>query len=211
MQFFVDTDHPVAIDSPDHIVPAGTMRDNYSSKFFNIKLFGWAGKGKKINLLDIGCAGGKFVWTINNDGHIAVGIEGSDYSKNINRPFWDRCPNLFTADATKPFTVHTGDGEPYQFDCVTAWEFFEHIAEPDLSGVIDNIKRHLSQDGIIVCSISMMPSVRDGLEHHQTKKPREWWEGLFKKHGLVHDRELYSYFDNTWVRQGKHKFVLRRK
>src|SRR3990167_2627697 len=100
----VETDYPVALDSPDHLEPWGTKQDNSVNKRFNkklIKLF-----GHTPNVLDLGCAGGGFVRSIIKQGGLAVGIEGSDYSKKIKRAEWAKIPdNLFTADITKPFKL----------------------------------------------------------------------------------------------------------
>jgi cyclopropane fatty-acyl-phospholipid synthase-like methyltransferase len=210
MMFYLETDHPVALDSPDHIDPRCTKFDNTTHPPFNRWLFELYGF-KRPAVLDFGCSGGGLVKSLIHDGCVSVGLEGSDYSKLRKRPHWDTCPNLFTADVTKPFTVHTGDGEPYKFDCVTAWEFFEHIATEDLSGVINNINRHLSRAGFLLCSITSKGSLHGKLQHHLTRQPRDWWIEMFSDNGYQHDQALYEYFDNFWVRQGTFKLALRRK
>ena len=59
----LNTNHPVAYDSPDHICPWGTKRDNFTSEgFINETLKFHAQRGKdKINFLDLGCSGGQLV------------------------------------------------------------------------------------------------------------------------------------------------------
>lgn len=55
----VETDYPVALDSPDHIIPWGTARDNSSNLRFNSKLyrlFDFTNRYPKV--LDLGCSGG---------------------------------------------------------------------------------------------------------------------------------------------------------
>jgi 2-polyprenyl-3-methyl-5-hydroxy-6-metoxy-1,4-benzoquinol methylase len=69
----VKTNHPVAIYSPDHLFPHGTMRDNSSNPEFNKKLYELF-PVKEVRLLDIGCSGGGLVKSILDDGGFAVGI-----------------------------------------------------------------------------------------------------------------------------------------
>lgn len=196
----IATEKSVAIDSLDHIHPHGTAWDNSIWPPFNEKLFALT---KTPRLLDIGCAGGGFVKSILDDGGFAVGIEGSDYSEKHQRAEWATIPkNLFTADATEPFQL-TENNQPILFDVVTAWEFFEHIAEDKISGVIDNIKRHITDDGALivsVCTISAGLS-EEGIEHHVTIHPPEWWyDEVFYPAGFTVDEQLRDYFEPDWVR-----------
>lgn len=206
--FYCDTAHPVALDSNDHVYPRSTKNDNHANPRFNLRLVDLLGHNP-VSVLDIGCAGGGMVKSFLNGGHIAVGIEGSDWSKNAKRQHWDTIPdNLFTADATKPFTVHTGDGRPYQFDAVTAWEFFEHIKEDALQGVIDNIVRHLPRGGWLFASIaqSQVKFLGDVVYHH-TLKPAEWWIDLFRRNGIRQHAGTVKFFDDAWVRSGPVKIA----
>src|SRR3990170_1119622 len=141
MTWHLDTDHPIAVNSYDHLYPLGTARDNTKSPDFNARLFGlYPGQ---IGVLDLGCAGGGFVESVIEDGHIAVGLEGSDYSLKLKRAAWATVPgNLFTCDISYPFVLHAGDGLPCKFDVVTAWDSLEHIEMGDLDMVFDNIKLH---------------------------------------------------------------------
>jgi 2-polyprenyl-3-methyl-5-hydroxy-6-metoxy-1,4-benzoquinol methylase len=178
---------------------------------FPKRLFGLVGH-KPVSVLDIGCAGGGMVKSFIDRGHIAVGIEGSDYSKNIKRAEWATIPEyLFTADATKPFTVHEGGGQPYKFDCVTAWEFFEHIAIDCLEAVLDNIKRHLNRGGLLIGSISNAKTTHE-IVYHQTIRPAQWWTDVFSTAGFVLNKQehLEEYFKGAWVRNGPIKLTLRK-
>lgn len=195
------TDHPIAIDSPDHQWPAGTGWDNSVLPAFNAKLFKlWP----HPYLLDIGCAGGGLVRSIINDGGFAVGVEGSDLSQRTKRAEWGVIPHhLFTADATKPFILWE-DEAPLVFDIVTAWEFMEHIPADGIEGVLKNVKRHLTPDGIFVCSISTESSMIDGpgsgIEYHQTVRPKDWWMDRLAAEGFTEDEELRDFFAPDWVR-----------
>jgi hypothetical protein len=172
MKFRVATDHPVAVESRDHTHPGGTMHDSSTNPAFNKKLYELF-PGRKLMALDLGCAGGGFVRSLLDDGHEAVGLEGSDYSlrwdgpggteaerarrKPGRRAEWANIPdNLFTADITKPFVVDadatgvaamwfTGKrGSLASFDVVTAWEVMEHLPEAGCRRSCENVKRPTS-------------------------------------------------------------------
>ena len=174
----ISTDHPIAVDSLDHKQPLGSRIDNSSSQAFNRKLFELI-PAKDVRLLDLGCSGGGFVRSILEAGGFAIGIEGSDFSLKRRRAEWGTIPgHLFTADATKPFTIHNGTPEPIKFNVVTGWEFFEHIPEDHIQAVIDNINRHTTWDAMFIGSISS-----NAEPHHCTAKPKAWWIERFKEAG----------------------------
>jgi hypothetical protein len=194
----IQTEKPVAYDSPDHIQPHGTAENNTTRAQFNQKLFRLF-PAAEFRLLDIGCSGGGLVKSIIDDGRFAVGIEGSDYSLKNKRAEWATIPEyLFTADATVPFQLHqadeTGKQFPITFNVITAWEFFEHIMEDDVSGVVENLLRHLAVHGIIMASIATFPDVVNGVVLHQTLHMKPWWIRTFERLGLQHQPEVETYF-----------------
>src|SRR5260370_25019806 len=81
----------VAFDSPDHLMPIGTALDNSRNWLFNAKMNRLVA-ARPLNILDIGCSGGGFVKSCLDQGHFAVGIEGSDYNKRGQRPEWTTIP-----------------------------------------------------------------------------------------------------------------------
>ena len=195
----IETNVPVALDSLDHIHPHGTGWDNSVWPPFNDKLFALTTTPR---LLDIGCAGGGLVKSIIDDGGFAVGVEGSDFSQRTNRAEWATIPaNLFTADATEPFQI-CEDGEPSKFDIVTSWEVFEHIPGEKIAGLLENVKRHMTEDGVLAVSICRISAglTAEGIEHHITIRPEEWWMEVLTDNGFVKDEELTAYFDPDWVR-----------
>ena len=122
------------------------------------------------------------------DGHTALGLEGSDASKKIRSAEWDTCPHhLFTCDITAPFLITDISGKAMTFHCITQWEVLEHIPEDKIDIVIDNIQCHLAVDGIFVASIDMTPDGNPitGAIYHVTLKPESWWLARFAKAGLV--------------------------
>lgn len=190
------TDHPVATHSPDHIHAknGGSGNDNSYNPNFNRKLIEMFGR---VSLLDLGCAGGGFVKTLLDDGHFAVGLEGSDYSFLRKRAEWATIPEcLFTCDITKPYRILT-DGETNRiFDIVTAWEVMEHLSEAELPQTVTNVLTHLVWDGVWIMSVSQQAD----RSFHRCLHDREWWVKQFAAFGLVHDEKVYNHFNPDWVR-----------
>ena len=100
MNIMVHADRRIARDSNDHIYPHGVKRDNSVNSGFNQKLYELV-PADQVRLLDLGCAGGGLVRSILEDGGLAVGVEGSDYSQQIGRAEWATIPgHLHLADIT---------------------------------------------------------------------------------------------------------------
>jgi SAM-dependent methyltransferase len=211
--FRVVTDHPVALDSDDHVRPGGTMHDNSRNRRFNRAAYALFPPGRHpLKILDLGCAGGGFVKDCLDDGHHAVGLEGSDYSTKWDGPGgtpqerasrrpgrraeWATIPdNLFTADITRPFAI-TADGAPARFDLVTAWEVMEHIREDALPALCHNVRKHLAPDGLWVMSVSPQPG-----DYHVCVHDRPWWLRVMAANGFLHRDELLPHFTpDDWVR-----------
>lgn len=198
------TQKPVAFDSPDHIQPWGTARDNSVHLGFNQKLFWWIPK-EELRVLDVGCSGGGFVKSVLDAGAFSVGVEGSDFSKRHRRAEWATIPDfLFTADATAPFEVRLCEGgkvgELIQFSVVTAWEFIEHIREEDLPAVLDNFGKHLCRGGVVIMSISPKDDIINGVQLHQCVHEREWWLAKLQSLGWVNHPAIVDFFNPDWVR-----------
>lgn len=176
----LDTEFPVAYESLDHIHPFGTMQDNTRNYAFYQKCRSLYGEG--MSFLDIGCSGGGLVFEFALNGHVAIGLEGSDLSQRRGRANWRTIPgNLFTCDVTQPFSLHAKKSKAhYGFDVVSAWEVFEHIPQEGLPQLFANVKAHLKPEGIFVGSISK--STQDIL--HVTVQDDAWWVKTFAKHGL---------------------------
>jgi len=186
--YHVISDHPVAVETADHKWPHGTLHDNSTNPRFNRKLYEYFGNRRDVALLDLGCAGGGFVRSVLADGFTAVGIEGSDVSRNLRSAEWDTCPHhLLTADIAAPFQITTAAGAPVCFHCITAWEVLEHIPEDALGALLDNIVRHLAPEGIFVASVALFPEANPitGAVYHVTIHPRPWWLERFAAAGLV--------------------------
>jgi len=202
MKWYLDTNHPVAIHSIDHLYPNYTVVDNSKNLKFNEKLYQIT--TPPISVLDFGCAGGGFVKTVLDDGNEAVGLEGSDLPKNGLMGEWGTIPsNLFTCDITYPFVVHKGDHFPHQFDVITAWEFVEHIEEYDLPQVFKNMILHLKRDGLFIMSTpsDITHPPKKGYDHHRNRRPPEWWEEQFANLGFKRVTKFEVLFGGDWIRR----------
>ena len=208
----INTDYPIAYDSPDHIQPHGTKQDNHTSLGLIEELKQYLNK-PSFSIMDIGCSGGQFIVDCNTDGHIAVGIEGSDYSIIHQRANWPlyHNKNLFTADASKPFEVTLLD-EPLKFDVICAWELIEHIAPNDLNALFKNIYSHLKRDGIFIGSISdNKVEVINGYALHQSVFSQlDWRFKILTDEWAFKDTEFevdYYPFSNA-VRKDSDSFLV---
>lgn len=212
----------LAHDSPDHLNPFGVKLNNSHNQAFNDKLYQLF--PYKIKLLDIGCAGGASVKSFIDQGHEAIGLEGSDYRKSRRMPEWETIPdNLFICDVTRPFEI-LRNGEPVKFDVITAWEFLEHISTTDLPKFYKEIKKYLAPGGGWIVSICVFDEERSrktyGIEwgekekfsnvncghglglHHQNCVPTEWWIKNLEENGFKLNWDKLNHFkeSNAFVR-----------
>ena len=176
------TTHPVAYESPDHLVPWGTMNDNSTNRKFVLfmdRLISQQQGAGPWGFMDLGCSGGQLVRDFKDLGWIAVGLEGSDYSLKHGRANWPRMAgkNLFTCDITKPFEVVQGS-QPVRYDLITAWEVLEHIGPDALDQVFRNISGHLRPGGYFIASTTSVPDLHNGVDLHQSKFSNQQWRSL---------------------------------
>jgi len=181
----LNTNHPIAYESPDHLYPWGTKQDNSTNPNF-VREIGNLFESS-FNFLDLGCSGGQLVIDMKNlhQDNIAIGLEGSDYNVKHQRSNWPEYynQNLFTCDITEPFSV-TSNGQDVKFDIITAWEVLEHIAPEQLDGLFQNVYNNLSDSGIFAGSINMGSDKPNGVELHLTRETPPFWEKVFERNGL---------------------------
>ncbi len=198
----IDTDYPIAFDSPDHLLPLGTKRDNHKNMRF-VKSCEKILKGEKGNILDIGCAGGGCVEDFVNRGHNAIGIEGSDYSLKLKRASWETIPyRLFTCDASRKFTV-LEDGKKMKFNIVYSFEVMEHIHPTRLKQYFTNIHDHLAVGGIFVGTFTTTKSKKFP-NHHQTIMSPKGWRKFVKRMGKFEIINL-KWKSKQYLRTSKNK------
>ncbi len=177
----IKTDFPVAFDSPDHLHPHGTRRDNSTSAKFTRQMSRYF--KRKIRVLDLGCAGGQMVIDFNNAGHLAIGLEGSDYNERYGRFNW---PNghLFTCDISRPFQMMT------KFDLITCWETIEHISCERLVVFVENVLKHLADDGLFLVSAAPFPYRYRGADYHQTVWSIDEWKSYLSNYFDIIDLDF---------------------
>ena len=203
MKITLRTKYSIAYKSPDHIMPIGTRYDQSRNWRFNINLYRLFPENYLVKLMDLGCSGGTFVKDVIDDGHFAIGLEGSDWSKKFKRAAWAYVPDsLFTCDITKKFEVFENN-KKVLFDVITAWEVMEHIKADDLPKLLINVKNHVRPSGLFIVSVTSMPHTVNGVNLHQTIQSKKWWINMFKKNGFTHLQEHHDYFDGQFVRGGQ--------
>ena len=175
------TSHQIAYDTLDHTDPIGTIRDNTRNYGFYNKcrlLY-----GEHVSFLDLGCSGGGLVFEFALNGHVAIGLEGSDISKTLARANWRTIPdNLFCCDITKEFELlDCTKNATSRFNVISCWEVLEHIPEDGLETFFVNVKKHSEVGGIFIGSIATHASSRG---HHVTVQDEGWWLDKFSEHGF---------------------------
>ena len=192
----VETDFPIAFDSPDYVFPWGTRHDNSTNLAFIADVTQHF--NRKLKFLDLGCAGGQLAVDFFLQGDFAIGLEGSDYSLQHDRPNWITHHNsvLFTCDVSRPFKIVEADSIPVKFDCITAWEVTEHIHPDRLEIYFRNIWEHLADDGVFIGSVAMFPDdLRGGLQVHQALLSKVDWDEKFNQFF-----EYITPISDHWVR-----------
>lgn len=207
----IKTNNPIAYNSPDHIFPWGTKRDNFTNNsFIDETIDFWKQRGKdKINFLDLGCSGGQLVIDYIDRGHLGVGLEGSDYSVINKRANWPKYhnKNLFTCDVTKEYELFKNN-KKLKFDVITAWEVIEHINPNDQKSFFKYINDNLNSGGFFCGSISIREEIIEGHALHQTVWDENTWYKNFPD--ILEDTtlNLYQYPFTNKVRNLDDSFYI---
>jgi|SRR5829696_390207 ubiquinone/menaquinone biosynthesis C-methylase UbiE len=147
------------------------------SKKHMIKYMKFLRKGSYLKMLDVGCGEGYYVRDALEEGIDAYGIDISAHAfENALAEVKDRI--TFGSITEIPF----GDEE---FDVMTAFDVIEHINPKDTLDMIQEIRRVLKPDGIIIITT---PSSNFGgwvfdLTHINVRPPR-FWKLIFEEHNL---------------------------
>tara|TARA_R110000744_G_scaffold46571_4_gene102906 strand:+ start:2026 stop:2703 length:678 start_codon:yes stop_codon:yes gene_type:complete len=181
--FSVETDFPIAFDSPDHLMPWGAKRDNHSDTKFILQGIEYSkpknqdGSKRAIKVADLGCSGGGLIKEWLDYTPMAIGLEGSDYSAKHQRAEWRTLynNNLFTCDISRPFQINYNN-EPYKADFISAWEVIEHIEPTRLGVLFDNVWNHLEDGGIFLGSGAHESDSPEGMELHLSLHTQIEWE-----------------------------------
>ncbi len=201
--FALRAESQVADDSADCRLPRGARNDNSTNPKFNQKLYSLFNYKQDLALLDLGCSGGGLVKSVLDDGFTAVGLEGADICKRLQRAEWGTIPlHLFTCDITRPFSLETpGNSCRFLFDVITMWEVLEHIPRENLPGLIDNIHGNLKPSGLFIASVDMAPDENPNCNavYHHTLEDRKWWTEQLARAGFD-PVENHGFRIEDWVR-----------
>jgi len=193
----LETAHPVGLETDDHKFPRGTRKDNTRYPRFVRKCEEIL--GHPLHFLDLGCAGGGLVLDFLLRGHLAVGLEGSDYSLKFQRAEWRIIPEfLHTCDITQPFRLlDDKTGDQLQFHVISSWEVLEHLPEQALPALLENIRTHLLPSGIFAASVATFEDFDPATKArwHVTVHERDWWANLFQQHGFEIAEGLFEPLD----------------
>lgn len=144
--------------------------------------------GAKV--LEVGCAKGYWIYHARQAGLEAYGIDISAYAIDNAVPVVREFVRREDA-ASRIDTLDT-------YDAVVSWEFFEHVPEDELDGVIENLSDVCKPGGLQLHRICLPDEVGEDHDHtHVTMHPREWWDKRFDSFGWVEEgtREFDLAFD----------------
>lgn len=214
MKFSLQTKKQIAVDSPDHLCPlgnSGCFTDNFTSSGLIEEVINYFG-GKKIIALDLGCAGGQFAVDFINRGHYGIGLEGSSNSLNgSGKENWGKYfnSNLFLCDLTEEYQLYENN-VPLKVDYIHSEEVFEHISENKIDFFLQQIIKHLKDDGICTFGISLVEDERviNNVTYklHQSVFPALWWKEKLLKNGFkileggINNNNHFGYIFNHKVR-----------
>ena len=182
----LETAHPLAIESRDHIAPDSTAEGLIRPTEFVRHCIDILGPG--IRCLDLGAGSAGLVFEFVMNDVVSIGVDGSDFCRKNKIGYWPLLTNnLYTCDITHPFRfIRAQEGTPVNFHIITMWEVLEHITETDLVPLLQNVVVHLEPSGYFLGSISLVEyNDANGVPYHVTLKPKPWWKKKFRENGLI--------------------------
>lgn len=195
------TQHPLALDSDDHHYPDGIHLDNHCNPQFIQSVENYF-NNKKIDFLDLGCAGGGLVVGMIERGHTAIGLEGSDHCLNIKQGIIEKLgsmplgyenwknygkKNLFTCDVTYDYAI-IEHNKLMQFDLITCFDVMEHFFEERIDKFLEMVVKHLKPNGLFVANVALFHLIKDKIleegtvEYHKSLFSHEKWLNIISKH-----------------------------
>lgn len=199
--YSIITDHPIAVDSDDHIYPDGVHLDNYCNPQFILDIEKYF-DNKKIDFLDLGCAGGGLTVGMLERGHPALGLEGSDHCLNIKPDVINKLggmplghqnwlkygnTNLFTCDVTRDYTI-INNSQLQQFDLITCLDVMEHFYEERIDKFLEMVCKHLKPNGLFVAVVALFHLEKDKIldqgkvDYHKSLFSHDQWNNMFSKY-----------------------------
>jgi len=135
-------------------------------------------KGLRGRSLDVGCGAGFVVSLL---GSPTFGFEA--YGVDVSHEGVDRARKITPAgrvEVMQPGHVPHIDGT---FDLVTCFDVLEHLDEPDIFQLRDELRRMLKPGGLLFCSASCRASAsfdHNGENLHRTVQTPAWWAEVFE-------------------------------
>lgn len=125
-------------------------------------------------ILDIGCASGRFLAECNSAGWTVAGLEPS-------QSLFEKARKLLPASARiLPITLQEADFPESAFDAVTMWDVMEHV--PDPAGFLRKAVSLLRPDGVLLANVP-------NLDSWQARLLGKSWPLLLPEHLNYFNRE----------------------
>lgn len=138
-------------------------------------------------VLDAGCAKGYLVYALRQLGVDACGIDASEYA--VSQALEE------VKDRIKQGLIQKLPYKDNQFDVVICFDVMEHIPEDEVDKVLSEFVRVAKK--YVVIRVPTRHEVNDLDRHHETVKPKNWWEKKLSKHFTVEKANTY-FNGNVW-------------
>eukprot|EP00898_Chlorokybus_atmophyticus_P007123 jgi/Chlat1/7411/Chrsp6S07435 len=140
------------------------------------------------SVLDAGTGNGAMVRLLRSHGKAAYGIE-------LSRAVLEKeCPDLLKAGLVEPGVLTNLPYADNSFDMVMSSDVLEHIHPEEADKVVSELVRVSRRHLFLSISLKGHTKVTEGNDdeahRHTMLRPREWWEAVFARHGVVPNREL---------------------
>lgn len=158
---------------------------------------------KFLSVLDVGCADGKFVWSLVREGIYSVGLDQADFSSINGYGEWEAIPVcLVSANLNEPYRISLScedEGMPNEaknaltFSIITASRLQIGLKPSDIQQYFSNIDLHLIPNGVVIAFIEQRAG--DLLNQSEENFPRgiDAWISLLGKLGWKHHGEIVEY------------------
>lgn len=203
MNYRIETEVPIAEYSPDHQSPRGALElyggPDYDWVDGNNPFMDEMAERFKddLTMLDMGCATGILVRDALMRNFDAVGVDGTDSALKMEEDtIWKEWYNkrLFHSDLSEPFQIYK-DGEPAKFKLITSWEVMEHIMPERMHLFLNNVHKHLKDDGVFAFSVSPFKTRKKPNTHLAWEMRYKWrWAWLFDKAGFKFEGPIKEKF-----------------